>query len=99
MIKKCKTCGGEIFFNPKRKGNECKYCGALFPVEYKYNFVKKDFSESEPLETDNFAKSIKNVKCKGCGAQIIFNKYEVQSECPYCGNVSFEEGAKAEIVS
>ena len=93
MVNKCKNCGGILLYSPKDKGNICQSCGSLFPVKFIYEFKKKDFSQHEPLskEEDLFAKSLKNVKCKSCGAMILLNKLQIQSICPYCGNSDLVE--------
>ena len=94
----CKNCGSKIQFTPKEKGNKCASCGSVFPIEYNYGFFKKPFSANVNLKVDNFAKSIKSLRCSSCGATMVLNKLETQSSCPYCGNTSVIEGRKNKLM-
>lgn len=97
-MNRCKNCGSRIFFIPNEKGNKCASCGSIFPIEYKYNFNKKPFSENVDLKVDNFAKNTKSLKCSSCGATMVLNKLQTQSNCPYCGNTSIVEGRKNKLM-
>lgn len=99
MLKNCENCGGKIEFSPKDKGNKCENCGSVFPIEYKYEFSKKVFDQNVGMPEDNFAKELKSIKCKSCGANVLLGKYEMQSTCPYCGNSNIYESKKKNIMS
>ncbi len=88
MKSKCSKCGGRLIFSPKNKGNKCESCGMIYPLEFIKFFDKKDI---ETAKNNTNVKDIKNLKCKNCGAEIILNKYELQKNCPYCGNTAIIE--------
>lgn len=97
-MNKCDNCGGKISFEPKSKGNRCENCDSIFPIEYIYNFNKKPFSQDIEVKVDNFAQNTKSLKCASCGAIMILNKLETQSNCPYCGNTSINESRKNKLM-
>ena len=86
MIKNCKNCSGNVYFDPKKKGNVCENCDSVYPVEYNYNFPKKPFESAYEMKVDNFAEALKSVKCNSCGAFVMVNKEEVATNCPYCNS-------------
>ncbi len=98
MIENCKNCGGKLVFSPKDKGNICENCRSIFPIQYNYNFKKKPFEENVELKVDNFARSLKNIKCNSCGANMMLNKFQTQATCPYCGSTTIEESSKKRLM-
>ncbi len=91
MIEKCKNCGGKLFFSPKDKGVKCANCASVFPIKYNYNFTKKPFEQNVEPKVDKLASSLKSIKCKNCGANIMLNKQQIQAKCPYCGSTTLIE--------
>ena len=98
MIKNCTNCGGKLYFSPKNKGNVCENCSSVFPIEYDYKFNKKPFEENVVVEKDEFADALQNVKCSSCGANLMFNKFQMQTVCPYCGNTTMVKGRKKKLL-
>lgn len=98
MLKKCSNCGGELKFSPKDKGNLCDSCGSVFPIEYVPEFVKKPFEESKKMPEDNISDSMKNMRCKSCGANVLLTKLQVQSYCPYCGSSTVDESESKKLM-
>ena len=85
-MKNCSNCGGNLVFSPKDKGNKCQSCASVFFVPYKYRFEKKPFVENVFKDEDDFATTVSRIRCKSCGANVLLDKFEVQTACPYCGN-------------
>ena len=100
MLGECENCGGVLEYSPKNKANHCSNCGSLFPVKMEYNFIKKSFTEMTELDnqSNELAKSVKNLKCNSCGASVLLNKYQIQSNCPYCGNTDITENGKHKLM-
>lgn len=98
MLKNCTNCGGKLYFSPKNKGNVCENCSSIFPVVYDYKFSKKPFEENVIVEKDEFADALENVKCSSCGANLMFNKFQMQSVCPYCGSTTMVKGKKKKLL-
>ncbi len=98
MIKNCTNCGGKLYFSPKSKGNVCESCASVFPIAYNFQFDKKPFSENMELDKDELAVDLQNLKCSSCGANIMLNKYQLQTYCPYCGNTTIVKGKKQKLM-
>lgn len=98
MLKNCSNCGGKLHFSPKDKGNRCESCGGLYPVEYQYEFAKKPFEEAKNLPTDNISNSMKSIRCESCGANVLLTKFQMQTNCPYCGSSTIIEGKSNDIM-
>ena len=84
-INVCSSCGGKVEFSPQDKALKCVNCGNIYPIEYKQQVVKHpimDYSVSAHL--DAWLKENRAYKCKVCGAQVTFNKYDIATNCQYC---------------
>lgn len=84
MRKNCENCGGRITYSPKDKGNKCENCGTIYPVEFNYEFNKNSIENMQQFE--ELTNEMKTIKCESCGANIVLSKYQIQANCPYCGN-------------
>ena len=92
----CKTCGAELYFNPKTGKMECEYCGSSFdPSEYAYQPEQDSadvkpaayVDESEPVTepaTDDSTGDLRIYKCPHCGAEVITSKETAATTCVYC---------------
>ena len=92
----CKTCGAELYFNPKTGKMECEYCGSTFdPSEYAYQPEQDSadvkpatyVDESEPVTepaTDDSTGDLRIYKCPHCGAEVITSKETAATTCVYC---------------
>lgn len=98
MLKKCTNCGGQILFSPKDKGNKCVNCASVFPIKYDYNFEKKPFSESIHEEKEEYVNSVERIRCDSCGANVLLDKLEAQTKCPYCGNSQIVKANRARLM-
>ncbi len=98
MITNCNNCGGILVFSPKDKGNVCESCGAILPLKYNYKFTKKPFEQNINLDVDELAESMKNLKCKSCGANVLLSKFKLQTKCPYCDRTTIVEGKNKKLM-
>lgn len=86
--KKCPKCAGVMDFDPNIGAMACPYCG------YEEEIVNEDSSKVEELafesaqktESCNWGAAKKQIICKSCGAETIYDALDVASECPYCGS-------------
>ena len=92
--KKCPQCGGVMDFDPNIGGMACPYCG------YEEEIVKEaasaaelDFESAEKTENCDWGAQKKQIICKSCGAETIYDALDVASECPYCGSNQVMEAA------
>lgn len=98
MLKNCENCGGKLNFDPKNKGNVCESCRTVFPVAYNYDFTKKPFEEAKNIPSNNISNSMKNIRCKSCGANVLLTKFQMQTNCPYCGSSTIVESDSRELM-
>ncbi len=87
--KKCPNCAAVMDFDPTTGGLLCAYCGFSKEVESKEEIqaaAELDFNQAENFENCNWGEGKKNVICKSCGAESIYDELEVANECPYCGS-------------
>ncbi len=92
--KKCPQCGGVMDFDPNIGGMACPYCG------YEEEIVKEaasaaelDFEKAENTDSCDWGAKKKQIICKSCGAETIYDALDVASECPYCGSNQVMEAA------
>ena len=100
----CSSCGGKVEFSPKDKALKCVKCDKLYSINYKQT------TEKHPIDwvPDNgklvqWSEQNRSYKCETCGAEIVFNKYNIAQTCQYCNSNSLVPlkdlpGLKPEIV-
>jgi predicted RNA-binding Zn-ribbon protein involved in translation (DUF1610 family) len=92
----CEQCGAELVFNIGDQKLKCPHCGFEKEIVVPANaaVAEQDFQamvdqlkkqaasrseEAKEEETHN------QVRCEGCGANIVFTGTLTSTECPYCG--------------
>ena len=84
---KCKTCGGELKYNPYDKNIRCVRCENVYPFDKSKEVLQHGISgANDDRDYRAWLKQNKFLKCDSCGAQIMLDKYGVADVCPYCGN-------------
>ena len=98
--KKCPQCGGVMDFDPNIGGMACPYCG------YEEEIVKEaasaaelEFDKAENTDNCDWGAKKKQIICKSCGAETIYDALEVASECPYCGSNQVMEAADENTIA
>ncbi len=83
---KCSSCGGHLYFSPEYQALKCESCGGLEKIEYNHDNKKHEFVIDEKLKQEHkqFAEENKVFKCSSCGANVVLNKLDVATHCPYC---------------
>ncbi|MCR5847480.1 MAG: hypothetical protein K6G75_05110 [Lachnospiraceae bacterium] len=86
--KKCPQCGGVMDFDPNIGGMACPYCGYEEEIvqDAAGSAAELDFESAEKTENCNWGTEKKQIICKSCGAETIYDALDVASECPYCGS-------------
>ena len=87
-VNNCSSCGGRVEFSTADKALKCVNCGSVYPIEYCKNVHKHPIDwMPDKAKLDEWSNQNRAYKCKVCGAQVTFNKYDIASKCQYC-NVS-----------
>jgi len=85
---KCANCGGMYEYSPADKALKCIKCGAIKKIQTTFNVPAHEYVEGEDKFDNSWAKEVRHVKCKSCGAEVVFNKYAIVNQCSYCGNTA-----------
>lgn len=83
VTKKCKSCGGNLVFDPATQKLFCEKC------ESKTDFVKRNKIQVHKLAgvintQQNVKTELENFSCESCGATVSLSRFEVSKICPYC---------------
>ena len=86
--KKCPQCGGVMDFDPNIGGMACPYCGYEEEIvqDEAGSAAELDFESAEKTENCDWGAQKKQIICKSCGAETIYDALDVANECPYCGS-------------
>ena len=86
--KKCPQCGGIMDFDPNIGAMACPYCGYEEEIvqDEAGSAAELDFASAEKTENCNWGAEKKQIICKSCGAETIYDALDVSNECPYCGS-------------
>lgn len=86
--KKCPNCGGVMDYDATALGLKCPYC------DYEEEIIMDDgapsVAEENILDLNNLSHNFdwgtetKTVLCQSCGAESIFQAFQISSVCPYC---------------
>lgn len=103
----CPACGGVMEFDAPSQKLKCLYCDTAISVDEYHKIVSKKESakenqntkkeESDKLSEEEainygFGKDKNVYICQSCGGEIIADKNQGASNCPFCGNnVTFKE--------
>lgn len=85
--KKCPQCGGVMDFDPNIGAMACPYCGYEEEIPQEATSAAElDFESAENTENCSWGTEKKQIICKSCGAETIYDALDVANECPYCGS-------------
>ena len=86
--KKCPRCGGVMSFEPEIGKLLCPYCEYVEEIAQDElgSAEELDFESAEKTENCNWGVQKKQIICKSCGAETIYDALDVANECPYCGS-------------
>jgi DNA-directed RNA polymerase subunit RPC12/RpoP len=83
QVEKCGTCGSNLTFDPIEQKLFCEHCG------YTRNITDSIASEQNFAQllagTNDWNEEVRAFKCNNCGAEILFEKQNISTKCPYCG--------------
>ena len=90
----CEKCGADLEFHIGQQDLKCPFCGheKLIELTVDVEIAEQDFRailekvrewREQSGESSNDGQS--EVRCSGCGANVVFVGSLTSSECPYCG--------------
>lgn len=82
---KCSNCGGNVLFSPETQSLRCPNCQSVYEIEAQKCCPKHDF-ENKAVGKKGWQEENKVAKCQNCGANVVLNKLEFATNCPYCSS-------------
>lgn len=90
----CPMCGGKMAFDPEKGSLLCPYCEHVIALEGETGpLEEQDLRQAEFRSNFSWGTAQKQVICKNCGAQTIYDALETSGVCPYCGSHQVTEEA------
>jgi DNA-directed RNA polymerase subunit RPC12/RpoP len=84
----CKQCGARLDFNPAERALKCPYCGFVEEIAPDKTGVREhDFTQALARaggEKGTIAGRSNEVRCPGCGAQVLIEDNVETQRCPFC---------------
>lgn len=84
----CKQCGARLDFDPSQRKLKCPYCGheeKIDPANVRveeYNY--EEYLAKQVGEQGTIAGRSSEVRCPGCGANVLLEDKVVTDKCPFC---------------
>ncbi|MBP3582157.1 MAG: hypothetical protein J6J33_05330, partial [Clostridia bacterium] len=88
MTSKCKNCGSELWYNPKRGCLVCKYCESNYFLPTKNDKAILVRQYNAGFHPNQLNQSLNAYCCNGCGNTYYIASDEKSKKCPNCGNSS-----------
>ena len=85
---KCPNCAGSYEYDPKSKGLKCTKCGAVEYIKNTSEIKSHLYGENVSKYNNDWAKKVRQVKCRECGAQVVLNSFDIVSKCSYCDSTN-----------
>lgn len=93
----CEQCGADLEFHIGQQEMKCPYCGFQKQIELseEVDITEQDFHgmlaksrewQEQAAEDDVEQSGQSEVRCVGCGSNVVFIGPLTSSECPYCGS-------------
>jgi predicted RNA-binding Zn-ribbon protein involved in translation (DUF1610 family) len=86
-IYRCKSCSGNMTFDPVSGTLKCPYCGNTKEVEnLKVVIEEYDIDSVDEDAVKDWGGQNKVVRCSSCGAQTVLSENSVAQFCAFCGS-------------
>lgn len=100
-MKKCKKCGGVLYFEPSTQNLRCTKC----EDEYTFQKIKKFDKHTFDMSTKTMEKTITandfKMRCPNCGGICDGDTFAISDICKYCGStlaMNLEDGIAPDAV-
>ena len=88
-INNCKSCGARVEFSPLHQCLKCTNCDTLYPINISNQTAKHSIGwEPDKIKFQQWLNDNRAYKCGNCGAQVVYDKYDISTMCKYCGTNS-----------
>ncbi len=87
--KKCPNCAGTIEYDPDTLKMTCPYCGYMREIprpEDAKDIEELDFESAKLRKSLDWGTSKKQIICKNCAAESLYDEADTAACCPFCGS-------------
>ena len=87
--KKCPNCAGTIEYDPDTLKMTCPFCGYMREIprpEEAKDIEELDFESAKLRKSLDWGTSKKQIICKNCAAEALYDEADTASCCPFCGS-------------
>ncbi|MGL4498447.1 MAG: hypothetical protein ACRC2M_21195 [Planktothrix sp.] len=95
----CPSCGAPMEFNPTGGKLKCNYCGSMEAIpETGAGVQERSYNDSldwDSTPVAGLSETALEVKCTGCGANILFEPSSVAKNCPFCNTALITQPQEA----
>ncbi len=87
--KKCPNCAATIEYDPDTRKMTCPYCGFMREIprpEDAKDIEELDFESAKLRKSLDWGTSTKQLICKNCAAEAMYDEAETAGCCPFCGS-------------
>lgn len=85
-VNNCKSCGAKVEFSPKHQCLKCVKCDTLYPIDITDKVTKHPIDwMPDKIKFQQWLNANRSYKCDACGAQVVYDKYDIGTKCKYCG--------------
>ena len=95
--KKCPNCAATIEYDPDTRKMTCPYCGYMREIptpEAGKDIEELDFESAKLRKSLDWGTSTKQLICKNCAAEAMYDEAETAGCCPFCGSTQVMPGFK-----
>jgi predicted RNA-binding Zn-ribbon protein involved in translation (DUF1610 family) len=83
----CKSCGGNMAFDPESSSLSCTYCGNKVEISNETAEIKEyDFRDAEANVSEDWGSETRVIKCDSCGAETVLGAGDAAQFCAFCGS-------------
>lgn len=83
----CKSCGGNMVFDPDSGSLKCPYCGNIEKIENEKKAIEEyDINSIDENAHNDWGHETKVIQCSSCGAQIVLSENSTAQFCAFCGS-------------
>ena len=83
----CKSCGGNMEFDPESQSLKCPFCSDKTPIEKNEEKPSvHDYRKADTEASRNWGEEKRLIKCESCGAETMIDSAKSADFCAFCGS-------------
>ncbi|MBR5519665.1 MAG: hypothetical protein IKU55_03000 [Clostridia bacterium] len=82
----CPRCGGTMEFHPAEGKLFCPYCDHVIDITADKEVSEQAFYAAKHVGNFTWGEQQKQVICRSCGGQAVYDALQTSGTCPFCGS-------------